>query len=193
MKKALSFILAAVMLFALAVPAFAVDNVTSGNNAGSASENVTADYEAGKTTAATVYLVNVTWGVTSELKYSDGTTTYIWNANTTEYTQGTTSGQGWTGDAKVDITVTNKSNAAITATASWANAQGITAACTFDSEKDKVDVESAATGTDLSANQLKGSEKTGTIKATVTVSNGTITQSNAVVGTITVNIAAKAS
>lgn len=189
MKKTLSILLAVVLMFALALPVFAEDNVadTSGGT-GSADQAVTAQYDKGTDDkeVATVYHVTVAWNVESTLKYSDGNTTYTWNADDTKYVA-TTENKGWTGDATVAITVTNKSNAEVTATAAWANAANITAACTFD-EVTKT-IGSAAEDVEV-ADQAKGAAKTGEITATVAAPTaGTISENNATVGTITVSIA----
>lgn len=193
MKKALSFILVAVMLLALAVPAFAADNVADETTGAGKSEGiVTAEFDEGSDVndaekVAKTYLVTVDWTIESTLKYSNGTTTYTWNTDDTKY-ESSTAGKGWTGEADVAITVTNKSNDAITAKATWAAAEGITAACEFD--KTTIDVESAAKGVEV-ADGAEGSAKTGEIKASVaTPTEGTISENNATVGTITVAIAA---
>lgn len=190
MKRTLSIFLAVVLTFALAIPAFAAeDGATDAEGKGSSSQTVTAEY-VGNTEdkdVATVYYVTVDWNVTSTLKYSDGTTTYTWNTEDTKYVANTEE-QGWTGTATVEITVTNKSNADITATATWANAEDITAECTFANDG-KVTVESAAKDVEV-ADGAKGEAQTGTITATVaTPAEGTISENNATVGTITVTIA----
>lgn len=192
MKKALSILLAATLVLVLPATVLAVDDVTSGTGTGDTKTNVTATYKENTTgDIDTVYLVNVEWNVNSTLKYSDGETTYTWNAADTKYETGATTGDGWTGDATVGITVTNKSNAAISATASWAAAAPIEAECTFADNKNSVEIISAADGV-TPADNAAGEAKTGTISATVaTPTAGTISQNNAPVGTITVSIAPK--
>lgn len=188
MKKTLSILLAVVLMFALALPVFAEGNVANGSGAGSADQAVTATYQEGteSTDVATVYHVTVAWNVESSLKYSDGNTTYTWNAEDTKYVANVAD-KGWTGEATVTITVTNKSNADVTAAAAWANAEGITAACAFD-EVTKT-IESAAKDVTVADGET-GAAKTGKITATVAAPTaGTISENNATVGTITVNIA----
>lgn len=190
MKKTLSILLAVVLMFALALPVFAEDNVADASGgAGSADQAVTATYQEGteSTDVATVYYVTVAWNVDSTLTYYDGTTTYTWNAEETKYVANKPTDNGWTGDATVKITVTNKSNADVKAEAAWADAAGIKAACTFD-EATKT-IESAAKDVTVADGET-GAAKTITITANVdTPSEGTISENNATVGTITVNIA----
>lgn len=189
MKKTLSILLAVVLMFALALPVFAEGNVADASGAGSADQAVTATYQAGteSTEVATVYHVTVDWKVESTLKYYNGTTTYTWNANDTKYEANEPTDKGWTGDATVTITVTNKSNAKVTATADWANAEGITAACTFDGNG--ATIESAAKDVTVADGET-GEAKTDMITASVAAPTaGTISENNATVGTITVSIA----
>lgn len=191
MKKFLIALLALVMMFALAVPVFAEPAEVS--VPGSSSADIKANYEEGTDSdrVETVYLVTVDWKINSTLVYSDGTTTYKWNANDTKYEAQAPEDKGWTGNATVEITVTNKSNAAITASAEWTDATDITAACDF--VESEIEIASAATGTNLSAPDkvLEGSAQTDKIEATVEVTDGTIDADDTTVGTITVSIAAK--
>lgn len=188
MKKYLVALLALVMMFALAIPVFAEPVEVS--VPGSSSADIKADYEEGEVddTVTTVYLVTVDWATESTLKYSDGTTTYKWNANTTKYEAQDPEDQGWTGDAKVTITVTNKSNDAIKASAAWENADDIVANCAFESEKNAVEVASADQNTSITEGKLEGEAVTETIKAIVTVSDGAISEADAKVGTVTLTI-----
>lgn len=184
MKKFLVALLALVMMFALAVPVFAedVENVTGDTKA-----DIKANYQAGQVEKIeTVYLVNVTWKVESTLTFTEGNTTYTWNTTDTRYEKETEE-DGWDGNATVAITVTNKSNADITAKATWASAEGITANCAFGTT-DTLTVDSADKSTDIDSDELQGEPVDGTINATVTVSDGSIAQNDAVVGTVTLSI-----
>lgn len=194
MKKTLSILLAVVLMFAMAIPVFAAEETSSDtitSATGDSQHAVTAEFDKGSDNSesvAKVYYVTVDWTVNSTLKYSNGTTTYTWNAEDTQYTSETT-GDGWTGSASVTIKVTNKSNDAITATPSWEAASPIEATCDFNTPK--LDVASAATGVDFASGTLTGAAQNGTITATVNQPTaGSITENNAVVGTITVHIAA---
>lgn len=192
MKKIINLFLALAIVFALAVPAFADDTATFETNTGSADKDVTAKYESEKvdedlSNVAKVYLVTVDWTVNSTLKYSDGTRTYKWNAGDTKYEEVDPTDDGWEGSASVTINVTNKSNDAIKATASWEAKNGITVDCSFDEET--VDVASAAANATIQ--NPNGAAVIKTITATIDKPTaGKITTDNAVVGTITVEIAA---
>ena len=193
MKKYLSLVLAAVLMLALAIPAFAESPIT-GNGTGSDSKDITAEYESMKvdddaSKVAKVYYVTLDWTVTSTLKYSDGTTTFTWNANETKYEAQDPTDDGWTGNAQVAVKVTNQSNDVITADAAWKAAVGIAAECTFENQN--VEVKSAAENVKV-ANGEVGTAQSETITANVAKpTSGTISQNNAVVGTITVEIAPK--
>lgn len=196
MKKYLIALLALAMMFALAVPVFAAEESSSEtfeSLPGDTSQAVKAAYEKGtdnKDDVAKVYYVTVDWTVNSTLKYSDGTTTYTWNAEDTKYDK-ETDGEGWEGSATVTIKVTNKSNDDITAKATWANEGTIVAPCSF-TDNGEIEVESAAKDVDLDSDNLQGAAQTKTITATVDQPTaGTINANDATVGTITVHIAAK--
>lgn len=196
MKKILSFLLATVLIFAMAVPAFAAEEVsnvadeTAGT--GETGKVVTATHKNSEDSEEvdTVYLVTVEWGVESDLTYYDGTQTFKWNAPDTKYEADAIVDKGWSGQADVTITVTNKSNAEVTAEASWKAEDDIEAECDFGGDDTAtVTIESAADGVEIE-DQATGEAKTETINATVTVAEDSdgITDDNAPVGTITVNI-----
>lgn len=191
MKKFLSAVLALAMMAAMAVPAFAAEDPIK-TLPGSATQDVPAEYVPGtdnKDNVEVVYYVTVDWTVDSTLKYSDGETTYTWNAIGMQY-ESETENKGWSGDATVTIKVTNQSNAAVTATASWAEEGEIEADCDFTNNA--AEIGSAAAGVDIVAGAT-GTAKDATITAKVaTPTAGTIAENDATVGTITVTIAAKA-
>lgn len=190
MKKTLTILLASLLVIALAIPAFAVDSDPIKSVGGTATQDVQAQYNAAQTgEVATVYYVTVEWSVNSNITYSEGTTTYRWDAENTKYVVDTAAVPGWDGTATVDITVKNNSNAEITATADWKAAAGIEAACTYDHQS--VNVDNAADGVEIAADE-EGETKEATIKATVQKPTaGKITADNKTVGTITVTISAK--
>ena len=193
MKKTLSILLSIVLMFALAIPVFAAEETSVTDLPANPAPNhdVTATYTPGQNVSGgTVYHVTVAWDIQSDLTYTQGNTTYTWNTDSTKYEKGEPAEDKWSGKATVTITVTNRSNAAITATPSWQAAAGIDVTC---DEGTAVNVPSAATGTDLTAAEpmVQGEAKSDTITATVnTPTGGSISANNAVVGTITVNIAA---
>ncbi|MCC8357441.1 MAG: hypothetical protein LJU34_06320 [Oscillospiraceae bacterium] len=118
MKRAISLILAVVLVFAMSVTAFAAETVTQAG--GTATANVTATYEEASP-AATVYSVEISWG-SMEFTYTeaaDGT----WSSDSHEYTDKGEAEWSYTSGANV-VTVTNHSNAAVTATLAYAAKTG---------------------------------------------------------------------
>ncbi len=167
MKKVFAIFLALTLVFSLSVTAFAAGT-------GDYTQNVTGSYNAG-TAADTVYSVDISW---EELSFTyTAPAVGSWNPDTLSYdgaaTQGTWSGTG-------TITVKNRSNVAITATPSYAQASGYdSASVTFSSNS--LNVASADTGV------ATGTEQSGTITVTPTGSLPKNT-SNATIGTITLTI-----
>ncbi len=120
MKKIISLLLALVMVMGLSVTVFAAPT-SSDKTSVPANEtaSITASYEAGSTTKDPVYKVNVAWEQVGTIKYTGAKDVYDWNTGTLVYEKKDTSvPAGWdvSGDAAVNITVTNYSNAAIQAT-----------------------------------------------------------------------------
>lgn len=125
MKKMLCMILALAMVFSLSVSAMAADITTTGDT----SKNVTATYTAGSETSwgDTIYSVNISWETVGSIAYTAGNgVVYTWDATNTEYkvtaeategdwvlTAGADTGKEFTG---MIVTVTNSSNAKVTAT-----------------------------------------------------------------------------
>ena len=185
MKKYFSLILVLVLAFAMAVSAFAADDPIQSSN-GSANQNVEAEYTPGQNVAGKVYYVTVEWTPGGNLKYTDGDTTYTWNTSELKYDEGEKGAGTWSGSATVAVKVTNKSNDAIKATATWEKAANITdATCTF--ANNDAEIKSAADGIEIGSDQ-KGTEQSDTITATITGVAGTISATNKQVGSITVTI-----
>lgn len=117
MKKFLSLVLAAMMVLALSVTAFAVDSETIENVPGSSSKgSINADY-VGKETTQTInkYMVTINWNQTGTLRYKDDALVYTWNTNDLKYD--VDGKAGWTvTNAKVAIEVINKSDLPVKAT-----------------------------------------------------------------------------
>lgn len=117
MKKLLSLVLAAMMVLALSVTAFAANSETIENVPGSSTQgSINATYAEGATTVVVnKYMVTIDWDQTGTLLYTDDALVYTWNPGTLEYSK--TGEAGWTvSAAKVNIKVTNKSDLAVTAT-----------------------------------------------------------------------------
>ena len=111
MKRIISFTLALASALALAAPAMA-EEATIGQ--GNQNIEVYAKYEDGSTTD-TVYSVDISWGNMQFTYAKSGTRTWVPSTHT--YEDGTTS--AWTADGNT-ITVTNHSNAEVTASFSFA-------------------------------------------------------------------------
>lgn len=132
MKKVLSLIAALSLTVSMSATVFAaetgsaIDDVTKDNTQDIA---ITAQYTKGENKIPTVYNVTVSWEKTGDLQYTVGSDTYDWQTDSLTYKA--TSGTGkWTGKtAQVDITVTNRSNAAVQASVS------VTSSLTLTDEK----------------------------------------------------------
>ncbi len=145
MKKIISMVLALVMVMSLSITSFAVGKGES------SSADVKATYNSGAD-AGKIYSVDITWSGMS-FTYTDADTK--WNPQT--HTYDPTSEPFW---SEGTITITNHSNAAVTATSSYtaeAGYEGIS--MTFSNES--VNVATADNGVDGAA----GSAVTETIKA----------------------------
>lgn len=106
MKKIVSLILSVVMSMSLGISAFAADTTIP---TGDQNIDVEARYQDG-TTTTTVYSVDVSWGAMQFTYTESGAMT--WNPATHTYTSNTTG--GWSANGNT-VTVTNHSNAAVTA------------------------------------------------------------------------------
>lgn len=120
MKKTLALLLTLAMVLSLAIvpAAAATENITA--MGGTASHDVTATYKtssSGGTGGGTVYSVDITWGDMA-FTYTAGSAG-TWNPATHTTTSGT--GGSWAPDAPDGnkITVTNHSNAGVTATLTY--------------------------------------------------------------------------
>ena len=132
MKKIMSLVLALALVLSMGVTVFA-DETTDPTTAtvGNGSETLPADnetkvevkaqYKAGENkNAGTRYYVTLSWTVTSTLSYTDKSTTYTWDTANMKYVPTTNDDAKWLdgGIATVELTVENRSNAAITAACS---------------------------------------------------------------------------
>lgn len=116
MKKLLSLVLAAMMVLALSVTAFAVDETIENVPGSSAKGSINAEYVEKETTKTiNKYMVTINWKQTGTLRYKDDALVYTWN--TTDLKYDVDGKAGWTvTEAKVAIEVTNKSDLAVKAT-----------------------------------------------------------------------------
>lgn len=182
MKKVISLILALALVMSMSITAFAADTSANVSESGkSATINVSGTYNKGGI-AATRVSVDITWDAMT-FTYtgaSDGT----WDPATHSYT-GSSEG-GWSTETAT-ITVTNHSNAAITATCSFAaTATGVVGK--FDGETTKtLNVESA------DADKYRTAAEDGVYPAPSASTefgiSGAAIDANTALGTITVAIA----
>lgn len=193
MKKVISLLLVVVLAFSLSVTALAVDVDNNSQTVGATYvpgtvQIVGAD---GTVSTATVYSVNLTWTAIANVSYDGGKDAYYWDASALEYKKHDTASEAadWTKDeTSCTITVTNSSNAAVTATAAFTPAAdiGATATCTFTNNGCTV-ASAAPTQAQLEAGTTAGSIQTNTITANVAVS-GTLKSGVNSVGTISITI-----
>ncbi len=203
MKKFLSMALALAMAAALAVPAMATSGTAETiTTSGSALDNlndkaeisVTADVSSTSTdTAPIVYYVVVDW-TTKSPKWEKGTTvTYTWNGATKAYTSDSSSSTDKTAGS-VEVTVTNYSNANVTATLAYAqeNISGVTGAWTDDEtySSSGSTIATIVSRTDFTKTSYSA-DTFNSAKYQCTLTPGDTTPTNgAVIGKVTVNISA---
>lgn len=192
MKKVLSLIAALSLTLSMSATVFAAE---TGSTIGDVTKNntqdiaITAQYTKGENKIPTVYNVTVSWNQTGTLVYKENPDTYTWNPGTLDYTHTVDDGGDWSlgeGDnaPKVNITVTNKSNAAVNASIDKVEAKGTLTVTGTSSKLVKVD---SAASENLDA---KGTEKTGELTYTITNVEGAITKADTQIATLTVKIEA---
>ena len=122
MKKVLSLIAALSLTLSMSATVFAAEGTGSAIDDLSKGQDIsiTAAYEKGQDNIPTVYHVTVSWNQAGTLVYNEDGDNLSWNPNDLTYTRTTVSTGKWdvgTGDnaPKVNITVTNRSNAAVNA------------------------------------------------------------------------------
>ena len=173
MKKITTLLAAAALTCTMGTTAFAADQ--DGVNTGSYSADVKGTYQAGSSGA--VYSVDIAWTDMSFTYTGAGEGT--WDPETHQYSGGSSEG-AWTA-SNDSITVTNHSNAAVKATASYQAETGYdSTTMTFGNNEATV---ATAVGTEVASAP----------SATITVTpGGTLAESanGGKIGTITVSIAA---
>ena len=203
MKKALSMIL--VLTMALALPAMAAEDATVPTTS---SQDVTATYTGPSSViAGKVYSVTIAWEDVNKggLTFTDKKTAYVWHPEQMKYVEedvtGKTEAAKWSGNTGFKVTVTNKSNDAISFTAEASKKYNDLVVSCPDTE---VKVESAVAGiTDENvakkvADWTEVTALYGDLTVTYTAPDATTTTSvtlneaqQLVVGTITVTITHK--
>lgn len=197
MKKVLSFVLALVMVMALSVTAFAESKSTTYTDAKNENRDVNAKYTIAEDNTPTVYSFTVTWDFddANNLAYAGEKATYNWNTTSLTYKKNVDKAAGWTGQAKVTVSVVNNSNAALdfsaTATSDTYKLNIETTGTTSktldsaDKDVDKTDENSKGNATDVSVSYIF---KEGTETQPITAA----TSADAIaVGNISISVAKK--
>ena len=192
MKKIVFILLAAVVICTMTVIASAdqIDSESIDIPANYTDGSVTIVGPDGSTTTATVYSVTLEWTGIDGVAYAGAQTVYYWDAAALTYVQHTNSTQeGWTdANDSFTVTVTNRSNSGVVATAAFNAAENIGASVECEFEGNGATIASAApTQAELKAGTLAGSAKTGSITGDLTAT-GTLDSDVTSVGTITITI-----
>ena len=181
MKKVLSLIAALSLTLSMSATVFAAEetgpaikDLPNGQNI-----SITAAYEKGQDNIPTVYHVTVSWEQTGTLTYTVGSDTYNWNTTSLAYDKVDGKGKWECADAKVNITVTNRSNAAVKASVSVTSSLALT-----DEKPADVVVPTAAKGL-----KETGVEQSKEMVYKITDVSGAIDQ-NTTIATLTVKIEA---
>lgn len=189
MKKVLSLIAALSLTLSMSATVFAAEEtgpaikeLPNGQNI-----SITATYEKGKEIVETTYHVTVSWEQTGTLVYKENSDTYTWNPGSLDYTHTADNGGDWSlgeGDnaPKVNITVTNRSNAQVYA--SITKVEGVGGITVDGNQSEGVIVDSAAKGLDV-----KGEQQTKTLTYEITGVTGKITGKTQI-ATLTVGLSA---
>lgn len=180
MKKALSLLLALIVVMTLSVGAMAVSHT------GDDSMDVDADFVAGDVSdTGVIHSVHIEWNSIAKLTYTEGDTKYLWDAASQKYVVASSTESEWSGGA-FKVTITNRSNADITATASYTDTANDGLTTEMEWAKQTVTCESAAKN--IINYSGTGSPTTGELSGTVKVTEGSINANTAGVGRITITI-----
>lgn len=205
MKKIMSLVLALALVLSMGVTVFAEENsgsttVTDPTDPANNSKdiNVTAGYTAPTyKSAGTVYHVVIGWKQSGTITYTGAKNVYKWTVSDNDngkYVKDETESKeaGWNvSGAAVAITVTNKSNAAITATCAVPKGEsGITVTGDYDAPNGKLVLDSAAPAESDLPTRLEGTKQEATATYTITDVKGSINGDKATIATISVTITA---
>lgn len=190
MKKVLSLIAALSLTLSMSATVFAAEETGPAIKDLSKGQDIsiTATYEKGKEIVETTYHVTVSWEQTGTLVYNEDGDKLSWNPNDLTYTRDKVSTGSWevgtdANAPKVNITVTNRSNAAVKASISQVTAKVTKVDGTLPAE---VTVASAAKD---DVNETGEAQK-GYLTYTITDVEGAITSADTQIATLTVKIEA---
>ena len=175
MKKILSLLLATALVMSMSLSALAAEMKDTVGQNGEKEISVTAKYDS-STEIPNVYSVDISWS-SMTFTYTE-TGTKIWNPST--HTYSTTTGTGAWDKTEAKITVTNHSDASVTATVTYAPVDGTGVTGTIES----------GTKT-LAAGVVNKPEEADALVATLKISGkptSTVTAEGVKVGTVTVTI-----
>lgn len=179
-KKALTLCVATILGLSSGTVAMAATiNSTGGAN----SHAVYGTYQP-EGEAATVYSVDVSWG-SMEFTYTDGAVSKTWNPSTHQYTESVGEGS-WSNQAGAnEVTVTNRSNKALTATVEAATS-GSYAGITAKADKASLSLEDASIG---ATTTKPGHPSTASTTISLSGALKDKTANKATIGSVTVKIA----
>ena len=176
MKKILATVLALTMIVCMSLTVFAANKTESPAEALVPNDTVTisvgASYEKKDATTdnSAVYSVDVKWSAIS-FKFTESANVKTWDPSTLTYKETETNSDGvWSGD-DATITITNKSNRAISVATNWVKAEN---GADVNIVNNATNIADATSGTAQTGTVLVKKPTTGTIGAGVTTL-GTIT------------------
>lgn len=193
MKKLISAVLTLTLVLTLSMGVFAAEQTPDLTQPGNATGNITANFEDPEDTIVHKYDITIAWEQSGTLIYKNSQDTYTWNSDNLKYDVTTDVEAGWTiTDAKVSITVTNKSDLPIVANCAAPVAQANSTVTAIAGHYGDGTDTTASLNIESAANGLEGTgvEKTANAVYTITGVTGTIAADATTIGSITVTISA---
>ena len=198
-KRIMAFLMVLSLTAALSVTAMAGEETYTGNSdsfSGEASIDVGATYEEVGIDGGEVYSVTLQWDDIADLVYTSASAgTYVWDTDEHVYVlEESSSGSGaWsTTSTEITINVTNDSNADVTVSGEYEDAEDsvTTAATTGSFEAITVETAAQSDGEIIpyTDTETVGEAQTGELTGTVSVTDGVIS-ADTTIGTLTVTVA----